>query len=76
MIKIDGEVIETSCPPNRADSLRTVTVWLPETEESMDFTFSLEAFQKSGIKTGDKILIQIDKRFDVDTFTQSLFKSA
>ena len=75
MIKIEGEITEISSPPNRADVLRTVSIWLNQTEEDMDFTLDLEELKKSQMKVGDKVTIQIDKRFDVDTFTNELFKN-
>lgn len=75
MIKLDGEITEVSCPPNKADTYRTISIWLPRTEEYMDFTFNLEEFKNSKMKVGDQITIQIDKRFDVDSFTSELFKT-
>ncbi|MFQ5677228.1 MAG: hypothetical protein ACE5G1_15150, partial [bacterium] len=61
--------------PNKADAYRTISIWLPQTEEYMDFTFNLEEFKSSKMKVGDQITIQIDKRFDVDSFTSELFKT-
>ncbi len=30
MLQVDGEITEISCPPNKADQFRDVTIWLPE----------------------------------------------
>ncbi len=76
MITLEGEITDVACPPNKADVYRTVTVWLPETQEHMEFTFNLQDFQKSTMKEGDKIRIQIDKAFDVDALTRDIFKNA
>lgn len=76
MITIEGEITDVACPPNKADQFRTVTIWLPETQEHMDFTIYLHDFQKSAMKEGDKIRIQIDKVFDVDALTRDIFKNA
>lgn len=76
MITLEGEITDVACPPNKADVYRTVTVWLPETQEHMEFTFNLQDFQKSAMKEGDKIRIQIDKTFDVDALTREIFKNA
>ncbi|MBI4385017.1 MAG: hypothetical protein HY579_13420 [Nitrospinae bacterium] len=73
---LEGEITDVACPPNKADVYRTVTVWLPETQEHMEFTFNLQDFQKSAMKEGDKIRIQIDKTFDVDALTREIFKNA
>ena len=75
MIKLEGEIIETSTPPNKANVLKTVSIWLEDTQETMDFTFQHDDFKSSQLKVGDKITIQIDKRFDVDAFAQDLFKN-
>ena len=72
---MEGEITEIACPPNKADVLRTVSIWFQQTEEEMDFTLDLEEFKKSQMKVGDKVTIQIDKRFDVDSFTNELFKN-
>lgn len=74
MIKLEGEITETSCPPNKANVWRTVSIWFGETQETMDFTVFLEEFKQSHFKVGDKVTIQIDKRFDVDSFTENFFK--
>ena len=72
---MEGEITEIACPPNKADVLRIVSIWFHQTEEEMDFTLDLEEFKKSQMKVGDKVTIQIDKRFDVDSFTNELFKN-
>ena len=40
----------------------------------MEFTVYLEEFKRSELKVGDKVTVQIDKRFDVDAFTENFFK--
>ena len=75
MIKLDGEITETSTPPNKANLLKTVSIWLEDTQEVMDFTFKHDEFKNSQLKVGDKVTIQIDKRFDVDAFTEKLFNN-
>jgi len=64
MITLEGEITETSCPPNRADNWRTVTIWLPESEEHVEFIFDLNSLQNAGWKEGDKLLIKFDKLTD------------
>ena len=61
MITLEGEITETSCPPNRAYNWRTVTIWLPESEEHVEFIFDLNNLQKAGWKEGDKLLIKFEK---------------
>ena len=75
MIKLEGEIIETSTPPNKANVLKTVSIWFENTQETMDFTFQHDDFKGSKFKVGDKVTIQIDKRFDVDAFTENLFNN-
>jgi len=74
MIKIDGEITETSCPPNKADVLRTVTVWLPEQGEELELTVYLTEFQRDKLKEGDHITISIEKKLDLDSLAQNFFK--
>ncbi len=71
---LDGEITEVTSPPNKADRLRCVTIWVPETEEHIEMTFLMEDFQKAGLDEGDKITIKVDKKFDIDTMAQDLFK--
>jgi len=74
MLVMEAEITEIACPPNKVDQFRTLTLWLPETEDHVELTVFLTEFQKSGFKEGDKIKIQIDKAFDVDEFAQQLFR--
>ncbi len=71
---LDGEITEVTSPPNNADRLRCVTIWVPETEEHIEMTFLMEDFQKAGLDEGDKITIKVDKKFDIDAMAQDLFK--
>ena len=72
MIQIDGEITEITTPPNKADQFRDVSIWLPETEEHVEFKFALEPFQSAGLVEGDKISIKLEKKFDIDSLTQDL----
>jgi hypothetical protein len=74
MIQVDGEITEINTPPNKADQFRDVTIWLPETEEHVEFRFFLETFQSAGFAEGDKISIKLEKKFDIDSLTQDLMK--
>jgi hypothetical protein len=74
MITLDGEITEITSPPNKADQFRSVTIWLPESEEHVELTLGLEEFKKSGMVIDDKITIKIDKKFDIDSLTQNLLK--
>jgi hypothetical protein len=74
MIQVDGEITEITTPPNKADQFRDVTIWLPETEEHVEFRFFLETFQSAGFGEGDKISIKLEKKFDIDSLTQDLMK--
>ncbi len=74
MIVMEGEITEVSCPPNKADQYRNLTIWLPETEDHIEFTVFLTQFKEAGMKEGDKIKLQIDKAFDIDEFAQNLFQ--
>jgi hypothetical protein len=74
MIQVDGEITEINTPPNKADQFRDVTIWLPETEEHVEFRFFLETFQSAGFTEGDKISIKLEKKFDIDSLTQDLMK--
>ena len=75
MIRLEGEITETSSPPNKADVWKAVSIWFADTQETMDFTLQLDEFRNSQLKVGDKVIIQIDKQFDVDAFTENLFKT-
>lgn len=72
MITLEGEITELACPPNKAELWRSITIWLPEAKEHVEFTLSLEEFKKSGLREGDKLTIKFDKKFDVDSLTQDL----
>jgi len=74
MINLDGEITEITSPPNKADQFRSVTIWLPETEEHVELTLGLEEFKKSGMAVDDKITLRIDKKFDIDSLTRNLLK--
>ncbi len=74
MIILEGEVTQTSAPPNKADQYRLVTIWVPETEDEIEFTFTLTEFKKYQFQEGDKLSIKIDKQFDIDKMAQDLFK--
>ena len=74
IMTLDGEITEVSSPPNKADRLRCITVWVPITEEHVEMTFLVEDFQKAGIGEGDQIKIKVEKKFDIDAMAQDLFK--
>lgn len=76
MITLQGEITEITCPPNQADQFRSVSVWIPDTEEHMEFTFVLSECQRSGFAEGDKITIKVEKQFDIDSLTRNLFKGS
>ena len=72
MITLDGEITELTSPPNKAGTLRSMTIWLPEAEEHIEFTFNLDDLIKSGFKEGDMLTIKFDKKLDIDTLAQNL----
>ncbi len=74
MITLEGEITELTCPPNQADTWRSMTIWFPETKEHIEFTFSLDDIKKSGLTEGDILTIKIDKKLDIDTLAQDLLK--
>ena len=74
MIRLEGEITQTSVPPNKADVERDVTIWVQQTENEIEVTFSLEEFQKHQFEVGDKLSIQIDKKLDVDAMARDFFK--
>lgn len=74
MITLEGEITELTCPPNKAELWRSITIWLPEAKEHVEFTLSLEEFKKSGLREGDKLTIKFDKKFDIDSLAQDLLK--
>jgi hypothetical protein len=75
MMSMDGEITEVATPPNKADQFRTLSIWLPDTEDHFELTVFLTELKKAGMKEGDKIKIQIEKAFNVDEFTQQIFKN-
>ena len=74
MIRLEGEITQTSVPPNRANVERDVTIWVQQTENEIEVTFSLEEFQKHQFEVGDKLSIQIDKMLDIDAMARDFFK--
>ena len=74
MIRLEGEITQTSVPPNKADAERDVTIWVQQTENEIEVTFSLEEFQKYQFEVGDKLSIQIDKKLDIDAMARDFFK--
>ena len=74
MIQVDGEITEITCPPNKADQFRDLTIWLPESEDHVELTVPLTEFQSAGFTEGDKISIKLEKKFDIDSLTQDLMK--
>ncbi|PIQ96501.1 MAG: hypothetical protein COV67_09210 [Nitrospinae bacterium CG11_big_fil_rev_8_21_14_0_20_56_8] len=69
---LNAEVTEITCPPNKADQFRTVSIWIPETEDHIEFTLYLNDFQKAGLAEGDTITIKMEKRVDIDQLTRDL----
>ena len=76
MIRLEGEITETACPPNGAATFRSVSIWFPHTEETVEITLFLEEMKRAGIKEGDKVNIQIEKIFDIDSITPSFFENS
>ncbi len=74
MIDMEGEITQTTVPPNMADRVREVTIWIEESGNEIEVTLGLEAFQKHDLKVGDKLSIKIDKKLDFDALAQDLFK--
>ena len=74
MITFEGEITELVSPPNKAEHWRSITIWLPEASEHIEFTISLEEIKKSGLQEGDMLTIQIDKKLDIDSLAQDLLK--
>jgi len=74
MINLEGEITQTSVPPNKAEVERDVTIWVEQTENEIEMTFPLETFQKYQFQVGDKLSIQIDKKMDFDAMARDLFK--
>ncbi len=74
MIQLEGEITQTSVPPNKADVERNVTIWVQQTENEIEVTFSLAEFQKYQIEVDDKLSIKIDKILDIDAMARDFFK--
>ncbi len=74
MIQLEGEITQTTVPPNKAETERDITIWVPQTENEIEMTFSLEVFQKYQFQVGDKLSIQIDKKLDIDAMARDFFK--
>ena len=74
MIDMEGEITQTTVPPNMADRVREVTIWIEESGNEIEVTLGLEAFQKHDLKVGDKLSIKIDKKLDFDALAQDFFK--
>lgn len=72
MITLEGEITELACPPNKADMWRSITIWFPDSEEHVEFTFSLDDIKQAGLKEGDKLTIRFDKKHDIDPLPQDL----
>jgi hypothetical protein len=74
MITFEGEITELTSPPNKVDNWRSLTIWLPEANEHIEMTISLEEIKKEGLKEGDMLTIKVDKKLDIDSLTQDLLK--
>jgi len=74
MIEMEGEITQTTVPPNKADQEREVTIWIEESSNEIELTLGLELFQKYDFKVGDKLSIKIDKKLDFDALAQDFFK--
>ncbi len=74
MIQLEGEITQTTVPPNKAETERDITIWVQQTENEIEMTFSLEVFQKYHFQVGDKLSIQIDKKLDIDAMARDFFK--
>ena len=71
---LDGEITEVTSPPNKADRVKCVTIWVPQIEEHVEMTFPMEDFKKESLGEGEQITIRVDKKFDIDAMAQDLFK--
>lgn len=74
MIKLEGEITQTTVPPNKAEIERDVTIWVQQTENEIEMTFTLEEFQKYKFQVGDKLSIHIDKMLNFDDMARDFFK--
>jgi len=74
MIQLEGEITQTTIPPNKAEQEREVTIWIQQIESEIAMTFSLEVFQKYQFEVGDKLSIKIEKQLDIDAMARDFFK--
>ena len=74
MILLEGEITEVNTPPNKADQFRELTIWIPETGEHVELTCYIHDFKKADLEEGSKVSKKIEKKFDIDSLTQDLFK--
>ncbi len=74
MIQLEGEITQTTIPPNKAQQEREVTIWIQQIESEIEMTFSLEVFQKYQFEVGDKLSIKIEKQLDIDAMARDFFK--
>ncbi len=74
MIQLEGEITQTTIPPNKAEQEREVTIWIQQIESEIEMTFSLEIFQKYAFEVGDKLSIKIEKQLDIDAMARDFFK--
>ena len=74
MIQLEGEITQTTIPPNKAGLERQVTIWIQQIESEIEMTFSLEVFQKYEFQVGDKLSIKIEKQLDIDAMARDFFK--
>ena len=74
MIQLEGEITQTTGPPNKAELQRAVTIWIEQIESEIEMTFSLEVFQKYQFEVGDKLSIKIEKQLDIDAMARDFFK--
>ncbi|MCH7651963.1 MAG: hypothetical protein IIA63_12515 [Nitrospinae bacterium] len=73
-MQLEGEITQTTIPPNKAELERQVTIWIQQIESEIEMTFSLEVFQKYQFEVGDKLSIKIEKKLDIDAMARDLFK--
>ncbi|MCH7498960.1 MAG: hypothetical protein IH886_02970 [Nitrospinae bacterium] len=73
-MQLEGEITQTTIPPNKAELERQVTIWIQQIESEIEMTFSLEVFQKYQFEVGDKLSIKIEKKLDIDAMARDFFK--
>jgi hypothetical protein len=74
MIQLEGEITQTTVPPNKAEQEREITIWIQQIESEIEMTFSLEVFQEYQFAVGDKLSIKIEKQLDIDAMARDFFK--